>query len=273
MSFSGRAGEFARLLLKGSVLLIPTLGFYRFWLITDIRRHLWSNTRVGNESFEYTGTGKELLIGFLIALAVLAPVYLAYFIVGLVAETLQAFASIPLFAILYGFGQYALYRARRYRATRTIFRGVRFWMTGSPWAYAGRALLWDIGTVLTLGLLYPWRVAALERYKMRNTRFGDLAGGFVATGGTFFRRGWWLWLIALLVPVILFVGRPGLFLTLVSAFPVIFALFRAIQLRWQVEGIRLGPVALRAISMAARCSAAISGCSSSCSAMACWQAD
>jgi uncharacterized membrane protein YjgN (DUF898 family) len=246
MSFTGRPWEFLRMLLGGSLLLIPTLGFYRFWLTTDIRRHLWGHTRIGDESFEYTGTGRELLIGFLIALAVLAPVYVAYFILGVVAENLQAFASIPLIVILYGFSRYALFRARRYRATRTIFRGVRFWMTGSAWAYAGRALLWDLGTVLTLGLLYPWRVAALERYKMRNTRFGDLAGDFVATGGALFRRGWWLWVTALLMPAVAGFTEPGLFLGLLMllVFPVIYALLRVIQLRWQLEGIRLGPVSV-----------------------------
>ena len=76
-------------------------------------------------------------------------------------------------------GYYALFRARRYRATRTIFRGVRFWMTGSGWAYVGRAILWDLLTVLTLGFAYAWRSAALERYKMRHTRYGDLQGAFV----------------------------------------------------------------------------------------------
>ena len=40
------------------------------------------------------------------------------------------------------FGQFALFRARRYRLTRTIWRGVRFWMTGSGWNYAFRWLGW-----------------------------------------------------------------------------------------------------------------------------------
>jgi uncharacterized membrane protein YjgN (DUF898 family) len=141
IAFAGEPGGFFGLLLKGGLLLIPTAGFYRFWLITDIRRHLWGNTRIGRESIEYTGTGRELLIGFMIALAVLAPIYVAYFAVGMAAERMKAFASVPLFLILYVFGQYAAYRARRYRATRTIFRGVRFWMTGSAWRYAGRTFL------------------------------------------------------------------------------------------------------------------------------------
>jgi uncharacterized membrane protein YjgN (DUF898 family) len=261
-SFDGSGGEFVKLLLKGSVLLIPTLGFYRFWLITDIRRHLWSHTRVGNDHLEYTGSGKELLIGFLIALAVLVPIYVAYFIAGLMAETLQAFASLPLAAFLYGFGQYALFRSRRYRATRTVLRGLRFWMTGSPWAYAGRALVWDLATVLTIGLLYPWRSAALERYKMRHTHFGDLAGDFVSTGGMLFKRGWWLWLVALVVPLSLVAGTVALgmglsgaaapvYVVLLSAVlgialgiiaMVVFGLLRGIQLRWYLEGIRFGAV-------------------------------
>ena len=50
---------------------------------------------------EYTGRGRELLIGFLIALAILVPIYLGYFLVGLEAERWQAFASFPLIAFFY----------------------------------------------------------------------------------------------------------------------------------------------------------------------------
>ena len=53
LSFSGRRSEFLGLLVKGSLLQIPTVGFYRFWLLTRIRRHLWTHTRLAGESFEY----------------------------------------------------------------------------------------------------------------------------------------------------------------------------------------------------------------------------
>jgi uncharacterized membrane protein YjgN (DUF898 family) len=52
-----------------------TAGFYRFWLSTDIRRSLWANTSIDGDTLEYTGTAKELLLGFLFALAILVPVY------------------------------------------------------------------------------------------------------------------------------------------------------------------------------------------------------
>ena len=56
-----------------------TLGIYRFWLATDIRRFLWSNTEIAGEALEYTGTALELLLGFLVAIALLIPVYAGYF--------------------------------------------------------------------------------------------------------------------------------------------------------------------------------------------------
>ena len=104
VAFAGDRGAFLRLVVKGSLLLIPTFGFYRFWLATSVRRRLWSATRIGGEPLEWAGTGRELLIGFLIALAVLAPIYVTYAIISIMAESLQAFASVPLALILYVLG-------------------------------------------------------------------------------------------------------------------------------------------------------------------------
>src|SRR6202051_5072365 len=155
--FSGDRGEFRRLVTRGAGLELITVGFYRFWLATDIRRHLWSNTIIDGDAAEYTGRARELLIGFLFALAILVPVYLAYFLAGLEAERYKAFASFPLLIFFYLFGQFAIYRARRCRVARTVWRGVRFWMSGSGWAYAARSALWGLLVILTLGLLLPWR--------------------------------------------------------------------------------------------------------------------
>ena len=248
--FSGTEASLFRILLRGSLLQIPTFGFYRFWLITDIRRHLWSHTEIGGDAFEYTGRGRELLIGFLIALAILAPIYVAYFLLALEAERLQAFASVPLFLILYVLGHYAVFRARRYRATRTVFRGLRFWMTGSGWAYAGRAIFWDFVTVLTLGFAYPWRSAALERYKLGHTRYGNIGGAFVGRGFVLFKRGGWLWALflasAALAGVLLASGQwvSGIVLAVAVslASPFLLPVFRAMELRWWLEGVRFGPV-------------------------------
>ena len=261
VSFSGDRGEFRRLVTRGAALELVTFGFYRFWLATDIRRHLWSNTLIEGNAAEYTGRGKELLIGFLFAIAIIMPIYLAYFLVGLEVERAKAFASFPLFLFFYLFGQFAIYRARRYRLTRTVWCGVRFWMSGSGLAYAGRAALWGLLMILTLGLILPWREAALERYKMRHSYYGDLQGSFEGTGWEFFKRGWWLWLVAM-VPLVLLIALPLLrfipgllplaktatqiggfatFLTCLAA-PFVYGLFKATEWRWWISGIRFGGV-------------------------------
>ena len=80
VAFTGDRRSFFGLVARGAGLEMITAGFYRFWLTTDIRRHLWSHTVVDGDGAEYTGRGKELLIGFLVAMAILMPIYLGYFI-------------------------------------------------------------------------------------------------------------------------------------------------------------------------------------------------
>jgi uncharacterized membrane protein YjgN (DUF898 family) len=232
LSFSGDRGEFRRLVTRGALLELITVGFYRFWLVTDIRRPLWANTHIDGDAAEYTGRAKELLVGFLFALAILMPVYLGYFLIGLEVERLKAFGSFPLLLFFYLFGQFAIYRARRYRLTRTVWRGVRFWMAGSGWSYAARAALWGVLVVLTLGLLWPWREAALERYKMRHSFYGDLQGSFEGRGWEFFKQAWWLWLLAPVAMVIFPLA------------PFFYAEFKAVEWRWWLNGVRFGEVRL-----------------------------
>ncbi|WLB93058.1 YjgN family protein [Bradyrhizobium japonicum] len=232
VDFSGDRSEFRRMVTRGAMLELVTFGFYRFWLVTDIRRHLWANTAIDGDAAEYTGRAKELLIGFLVALAILVPIYLAYFLIGIKFERWQGFASLPLFIGFYAFGQFAIFRARRYRLTRTVWRGVRFWMDGSGWAYSLRAMLWGLLVFLTLGLALPWRAAALERYKMQHTHYGELSGDFEGDGWTFFKRGWWLWLLS---PVALVIFPLA---------PFFYAEFKAREWRWWLDGIRIGGVSL-----------------------------
>ena len=252
--------------MRGALLELVTLGFYRFWLANDMRRHLWSHTSVDGDALEYTGTAKELLIGFLVALAILLPVYLVYFFIGLEAERLQAFASIPLILFFYLFAKFANYRARRYRLSRTIWRGVRFWMTGSGWAFAWRAGLWSLLAILTFGLTLPAAKAALERYKMRHSHYGDLPGRFDGTGWTLFKRFWWLWFGTVFIFAVLAMTPPNLpigaavlkytplsaralpivvaLLVVLAAvaWPFAFAAYKVAEWRWWVAGMRFGGV-------------------------------
>lgn len=281
--FLGVRRSYWRLLVRGAVLLMVTLGIYRFWLMTDVRRFLWTNTEIAGESLEYGGTALELLLGFLVAVALLIPLYAGFFIAALDLGTLGQVSGLIAFLALFVLGQYAIYRARRYRLTRTIYRGLRFHQSGSAWGYAFRAIAWWALTILTCGLAYPFQLASLERFKMANTWYGDLAGRFDGKGYGLLLRGLPIWLLVvapLVLAVMAFIdvvdwqaladalnqggddvmarvegSNPGFGAVIVfamlmggvaaTAAAVLYPAFQAIMLRWWSSGLRFGDIALR----------------------------
>jgi len=282
--FLGEEGAYWRLRIKGAALVVVTLGIYRFWLATDVRRFLWSNTEISGDTLEYNGLATELLIGFLFAVAILVPLYMIFALVALELDLVAVAPALIGFALLALLGEYALYRARRYRLTRTVFRGLRFDQHGSPWRYACYALVcWAI-VILTLGLAYPWTQAFIERFKMRNTSYGDLQGRFEGSGLSLFLRGLPIWLVVVGVPVIAIVamarlidwnvlgnatalsqGDGDFMNTLIKNNPqigkaiglvsiamfasilvavLLYPVFQAVKLRWWISGLRFGEVAV-----------------------------
>src|SRR5213082_2810235 len=73
--FTGNWREYLPIAATNVLLIICTLGVYRFWASARQRRYLWSRTFVIDDSLEWTGTGREMFFGFLIVIAVLAPFF------------------------------------------------------------------------------------------------------------------------------------------------------------------------------------------------------
>src|SRR6056297_1995799 len=74
--YAGQRKPLFNIVVVTALLSMLTFGIYRFWAKTRVRRYIWSSISDGRDSFEYTGTGLEKLLGFLVAIVVLA-VYLA----------------------------------------------------------------------------------------------------------------------------------------------------------------------------------------------------
>lgn len=277
--FVGPELAFWRLLARGAVLLFITLGIYRFWLATDVRRFLWSNTEIAGDGIEYIGTARELLLGFLIAIALLVPINVLFFLGAFAKGTVGQLSGTVGFAALALLGQFAVYRARRYRLTRTIYRGLRFHQTGSAWRYAVCALFWWGMIVLTLGLAYPFAQASLERFKVGHTFYGDLRGRFEGSGFGLFFRGLLMWVLVV-VPLVFGIAaaigavdwtavgnamqrsgddpakwlddaQVGTAVGLLAlgvgwsmlAAAALYPLFQAMVLRWWISGLRFGALA------------------------------
>jgi uncharacterized membrane protein YjgN (DUF898 family) len=173
----GRSGPVVRLALVNLGLSIVTLSMWRFWGRTRVRRYLWANTTAWGDALDYTGTGRELFLGFLVVLVVvLLPLILAGAAVQVLAaqgNPLAPVAGMALNGTVFFLIFVALYRARRYRLSRTEWRGIRGGQGGSALAWGVMSLGSWLVAGMTFGWTLPWTEMALARYQWRHTRFGD----------------------------------------------------------------------------------------------------
>jgi len=203
LGYRGRFEEVARIALRNGLLNVVTIGFYRFWGRTRLRRYLWGHVDVAGEPLEYTGTGKELLLGFLVAASIIFIFYggLGGLTVWKIPEAefrivINVLGSI-IFLFLYNA---AIYSARRYRLSRTQWRGIRGAQTGSAFRYAAVAFVWTAVSVLSLGLCVPFQRIYLQRVRTSNTWFGTERFSFHGKAREMFGTWFIAWL--LLIPTV-----------------------------------------------------------------------
>ncbi len=164
-----------------------TLGIYDFWARTEVRKRLWSAIRLNGEPLAYTGTGKELFLGFIIVFgSVLLPILILTVVVALtfapgsLMVELFSLAFYVFILLLIGVG---IFRAQRYRLLRTNWRGIRGSLTGSSWNY-GWTYFWTILLVpITLGWVIPWRTTKLQSMITNHAMFGDRTFSFRGGSG------------------------------------------------------------------------------------------
>ena len=206
--FVDRGGLFG-LLVKNAVLTFLTVGIYRFWARAALRRYWWGSIVIAGDPLEYTGTGLELFVGFLMFLGIMLPFGLVYGLTALLAASnpltggLLRLVEVFLFLMLI---QIVTFRARRYRLSRTLWRGVRASQGGSSWEYLLLVFKWTLLSVITLGITVPWARIATTRYLMDRTALGDLEARFDGRGHHL--------VLPWIAPFVLLYGAFGVFLAL-----------------------------------------------------------
>ena len=175
--FTGNWREYLPIAATNALLIVCTLGVYRFWASARQRRYLWSRTEFIDDSLEWTGTGKEMFLGFLIVIAVLAPFFL---FIQLLFPALVARGKIDaaggimfLFyiALIY-LGGFARFRALRYRLSRTWWHGIRGGSDDQGWSYGWSTVWKTIVGGIALGLLVPWSMCELWNERWNKMSFG-----------------------------------------------------------------------------------------------------
>lgn len=214
-----------KLTIMNFLLGLITLGFYRFWAKTNVRKHIWSSVHINNEPLEYTGTGMELFKGFLVVFGVFLLPYvlaitLATFIQGpesFIAIFLQGIFILVIY-VLWGF---AIYKARKYQLSRTMWRGIRGTLVGSAMTYS----LLYFGSLLAKSMSMGWATpvmnTVLAEQITNDMRFGDAAFKFKGRAGPLYPTYalcWLLTLAAIIAVIVIAVSSSGLSSYLSSIF-------------------------------------------------------
>ncbi len=235
--FRGNWQEFAPIAFTNLLLAIVTLGIYSFWAKTRERQYLWSRTRFIDERLEWTGTGLELFIGYVLAIFVfLLPLGLLQFAIQALAlrghNGLAGLLLILLYLLLFYVVGIAIFRALRYRLSRTHWRGIRGGSDDQGFGY-GLSHMWkSLAGGLALGLLVPWSMVSLWNERWNAMSFGPHRFESGAESGKLMLR----YLLFYLVPVIAFFGLVAFVATLGPAMaqrppehlPAAFLLFAAL---------------------------------------------
>lgn len=258
--FHGSWREFAPIALTNLLLIIVTLGIYRFWAKARERRYLWSRTDFIGDPLEWTGTGKELFIGFVLAILLFGvPLVLIQFLLQMMVMR-GAVALAPLVglvftsSILFVVGV-ARFRALRYRLSRTLWHGIRGGSDEKGFAY-GWSYVWkSIVGGFFFGLMLPWSMIDLWNQRWNSMSFGSHSFTAGAEFGPLLKRllicyGLIILLITALSLLIAISDSFGptmvviavIMVLFIPALLVVFLIYYALFLRLAINGMTLNRI-------------------------------
>jgi uncharacterized membrane protein YjgN (DUF898 family) len=206
LSFHGTGGQLFGIYLLNTLLTIFTLGLYSFWGKTKVRAYLWGKTQLEEDRFVYHGTGRELLNGAFKAMLVFGfPLTLLNTLPKFLEpkEILEPVVLVLTYATILVFFPVALVGARRYRFSRTSWRGIHFSFRGKIWDFLRLFLRGSVLTFLTLGLYYPFFDTQRHGFMVSNSYFGSKPFRFDGAGRDLFK--------AYLLALLLFAPTLGLY--------------------------------------------------------------
>jgi len=189
LTFTGTGGEYFRIWVVHALLTVLSLGIYSAW--AKVRKARWfaQHTQLLGDSFDYHGRPGRILLGRVIALALLIG-YSRSFEWSRTAGLAAVGLLVVLGPALYG-------AAQRFRLTNSSWRGLRFGFEASPrTVYAvciPLLLVWTSGTVWArlngspksvlavtgvCALAWPFAHASLKSMQHARTRYGEARFAF-----------------------------------------------------------------------------------------------
>ncbi len=211
--FTGNSREYFSIWIVNVLLTVVTLGVYLAWAKVRTRRYFHWNTYLEGHHFDYLAEPRAILKGHIILFGGLALSWLLKEYLSAAGAT----ASLALYLLI----PWLIYKAHRFRARNTAYRGVRFRFLGS----AGRAylvyglhpavfiaasaivtavlyrpsgepldapriwwpMLFSAILALAAGAVYPYWSYLLRKYSFSNLAFGTSGAVFRSNPGFFYK--------------------------------------------------------------------------------------
>ena len=169
LRFTGTGSEYFKIWIVNVLLTIITLGIYYPWAKVRNKRYFYANSNLADRNFEYHATGKQLFIGFLIAMGI--------FIVFQIISQISPIGALVLALALFVAIPWLIWRSLIFNMRVSSFSNVHFAFKGKlkqayvnffvyPFllmlAFYGPLVLSIVVTKLTLGEEgYEWLVPVL----------------------------------------------------------------------------------------------------------------
>lgn len=122
LEFNGSGAEYFKIWIVNVLLTIVTLGLYYPWAKVRNNRYFYANTTLYGRNFEYHALGKQLFIGYLIAMALL--------ITYVIIQKISPVGSLTLLVVLFLSIPWIIVRSMIFNMRMTSFSNVHFEFTG-----------------------------------------------------------------------------------------------------------------------------------------------
>lgn len=196
LSYHGKGLDYFVIMVVNAILTAVTFSIYYPWARAKELKYIYGSTSFNGDRFSFSGTGKEMFIGYLKTILIFAVMVALY--AGLFVAGYPVLSILVLYAFLIAILPLALHGSYRYRMARTSWRGIRFGYRGDKKELIVGFLKWFFLTIITLGIYGAWMSVNLNNYIFGHIRAGNVEFKYRAKGSEYF----WIFLKGYLLTII-----------------------------------------------------------------------
>lgn len=179
-SFHGEGSKYFVIRLINALIQVITLNFYYPWAKAAKLDYLYEQTEFAGSRFKFHGSGKEMFIGYLKMLFIVAVIYGGFYWANATQQVILGFL------ILYGglilVYPLAIHGTVKYRLSRTSWRGIFFGYRGELGELFAKFFIGILLSIVTFSIYWSWVQVDLRKYVMQHVRFGNVEFDFTGKG-------------------------------------------------------------------------------------------